>query len=74
MIILTSLYRSLFTSFDYLGFWLYAVFDLMAAGPLFAVSLSAKVCAITLGVYGVLFHIIIICIFVRLIPTEGIEL
>ncbi len=65
---------SLFTSFDYLGFWLYAVFAIIASGPLFKGSLSAKVCAFALGSYGVLFHLVIVGVFVQVIPAEGIEL
>ncbi len=49
---------TLFTSFDYLGFWMYAVFGLLAAGPLFRQSLSAKIAASTLGLYGLLFHVL----------------
>jgi hypothetical protein len=43
---------SLYTSFDYLGFWLYAVFGLLVAGPLFGESLSSKVATICSGVFG----------------------
>lgn len=64
---------SLFTSFDYLGFWLYAVFALMAARPLFAGPSSAKVCAFALGSYGVLLHSVIIGVFIQAIPAGSIE-
>jgi hypothetical protein len=55
-----SLPFSLFASFDYLGFWLYAVFSLLIAGPLFRLTLSAKIAAVGLGAYGLLFHIVLI--------------
>ena len=42
---------SLYTSFDYLGFWLYAVFGLLVAGPLYSQAMSAKIAAVTLGVF-----------------------
>ena len=54
-----SLPFSLFTSFDYLGFWLYAVFALLVARPLFRLTLSAKIAAVALGGYGLLFHILL---------------
>ena len=37
---------SLYTSFDYLGFWLYGVFSLLVAGPLYGDKTSAKIAAI----------------------------
>jgi hypothetical protein len=60
-----SLPFSLFTSFDYLGFWLYAVFSLLIAGPLFRLTLSAKIAAVGFGAYGLLFHIILIGVLTR---------
>ena len=57
---------SLYTSFDYLGFWLYAVFGLLVAGPLFGESLSSKVAAISTGVFGAVFH----CLLVTLLMGE----
>ena len=53
-----SLPYSLFTSFDYLGFWMYGVFGLLIALPLFRLSLSAKIAAVALGLYGLLYHVI----------------
>lgn len=48
---------SLYTSFDYLGFWLYGVFALMVAGPTFGESVVSKVSAVALGLFGVLYQI-----------------
>jgi len=53
-----SLSFSLFTSFDYLGFWMYAVFGLLVARPLFRLTLSAKIAAAGFGLYGLLYHIL----------------
>jgi hypothetical protein len=53
-----SLSFSLFTSFDYLGFWMYGVFGLLVARPLFRLTLSAKIAAVGLGLFGLLFHIL----------------
>ena len=47
---------SLYTSFDYLGFWLYAVFALLVAGPLFNESISSKTAAVGAGFFGCIFH------------------
>lgn len=60
-----SLPFSLFASFDYLGFWLYAVFSLLIAGPLFRLTLSAKIAAVGFGAYGLLFHVILIGVLTR---------
>jgi hypothetical protein len=60
-----SLPFSLFASFDYLGFWLYAVFSLLIARPLFRLTLSAKIAAVGFGTYGLLFHIILIGVLTR---------
>ncbi len=48
---------SLYTSFDYLGFWLYGVFALMVAGPAFGDSVVSRVSAVALGVFGVLYQV-----------------
>jgi len=60
-----SLPFSLFASFDYLGFWLYAVFSLLIARPLFRLALSAKIAAVGFGAYGLLFHILLIGVLTR---------
>lgn len=40
---------SLYTSFDYLGFWLYSVFALLAAGPMYGEYKSARIAAADLS-------------------------
>jgi len=55
-----SLSFSLFTSFDYLGFWMYAVFGLLVARPLLRLTLSAKIAAVGLGLYGLLYHLLLV--------------
>ena len=55
-----SLPFSLFTSFDYLGFWLYAIFSLLLARPLYHLTLSAKITAFCFGAYGLLFHVMLV--------------
>lgn len=53
-----SLSFSLFTSFDYLGFWMYGVYGLLVARPLFKLSLSTKIAAVGLGLFGLLYHLL----------------
>jgi len=54
---------SLYTSFDYLGFWLYAVFAVLAAGPLYGNTLTSKIAAVSLGLFGVIYHIALVALF-----------
>jgi hypothetical protein len=64
---------SLFTSFDYLGFWLYAVFALLVAVPLYEKKLSLRIAAVTLGAFGVIYHILVGALLWGAIPAEEIE-
>ena len=64
---------SLYTSFDYLGFWLYAVFALLVAGPLYGDALSNKIAAVSLGVFGVLYHLCLIALLLGSIGASDIE-
>lgn len=50
---------SLFTAFDYLGFWLYAVYALLVAVPLFGETLGSRIAAIALGAFGFIYHCLI---------------
>lgn len=64
---------SLYTSFDYLGFWLYSVFALLAAGPLYRDTSSSKVAAVTLGVFGVIYQVLMVALFLGAIAPVDIE-
>ena len=64
---------SLFTSFDYLGFWLYGVFGLIVARPLFGNDLWSKLSALSLGIYGVAYHVVFAAILLGSVPAEAIE-
>jgi hypothetical protein len=64
---------SLYTSFDYLGFWLYSVFALLAAGPLYGDTMSAKIAAVALGLFGVIYQILMIALFLGSIAPVDIE-
>ena len=64
---------SLYTSFDYLGFWLYSVFALLVAGPLLGDSKSAKVAAISLGLFGLIYQCLMVALFLGAIAPADIE-
>lgn len=64
---------SLYTSFDYLGFWLYAVFGLLIAGPLYQKSWSSKLAATALGLFGALYHLALIALLAGAIEASDIE-
>jgi hypothetical protein len=64
---------SLYTSFDYLGFWLYSIFALLAAGPLYGDSASAKIAAISLGVFGAIYQVLMVALFLGAIASAEIE-
>jgi len=64
---------SLYTSFDYLGFWLYSVFALLAAGPLYGETTSTRIAAVTLGVFGVVYQVLMVALFLGAIPPVDIE-
>lgn len=67
-----SLSFSLFTSFDYLGFWMYSIFGLLAACPLFNLSLAAKISAVSLGLFGVLYHLLVFGVVFGAIGTSDV--
>ena len=67
-----SLSFSLFTSFDYLGFWMYGVFGLLMARPLFRLTLSAKIAAAGLGLFGLLYHILFAGVMTGSVATADI--
>ena len=55
---------SLYTSFDYLGFWLYAVFALLVMAPLYGDSVSSKISAVALGIFGVVYQGLLVLLLV----------
>jgi hypothetical protein len=64
---------SLYTSFDYLGFWLYSVFALLAAPSLYDESISAKVGAVSLGMFGVIYQVLLVALLLGAIAAIEIE-
>jgi hypothetical protein len=68
LILNVSIPFSLYTSLDFLGFWLYGIFALLVMAPLYGKSKSAKVSAVTLGLFGLIYQ----CLFILLL-AGGIE-
>jgi len=64
---------SLYTSFDCLGFWLYAVFGLLVAHPLYDKGMSSKIAAVTVGVFGLLYHGMLAALLIGVIAAADIE-
>lgn len=67
-----SLSYSLFTSFDYLGFWMYGVFGLLVARPMFSLTLSAKITGASLGAFGLLYHLLFMGIMSGSVATDDV--
>ena len=63
---------SLYTSFDYLGFWLYGVFAVLVMGPLYGDSISSRVAAVGLGIFGVLYQLMLVALLVGVISATEI--
>ena len=62
---------SLFTSFDYLGFWLYSVFALLVAVPLYGKTLTIKISSVSLGLFGLIYQLMLVALWAGAIaPTE----
>ena len=65
---------SLYTSFDYMGFWLYALFAVLMMRPLYGSGVSSKVTAILVGLFGVGFHAAFACLLLDVIQASDIEM
>jgi hypothetical protein len=59
-------------SIDYLGFWLYGLIGLLLFRPLFRQSLSAKIAAIALLMYGILFHLVYVAVMIDLLGQSDV--
>jgi hypothetical protein len=65
---------SLYTSFDYLGFWLYALFAVLMMKPLYGSDWSSKFIAILVGLFGIGFHAAFACLLLGVIQAPDIEI
>ncbi|MDB4035312.1 hypothetical protein N9506_05795 [Pseudomonadales bacterium] len=68
-----SLPYSLYTALDYLGFWLYALFTLLIAGPLFGQLRSSRIAAVAAILFGVAFHGLLTLLFTGNLATTDVE-
>ena len=64
---------SLYTSLDYLGFWLYSFFALLVAIPLWRGASAAKATAVGLGVFGLLFQGLVVSVMAGAIAGTELE-
>lgn len=64
---------SLYTSFDYLGFWLYSLFGLLAAVSLYDSTITGKVASISLGLFGVIYQLLLLALLAGAITAAEIE-
>ena len=65
---------SLYTSFDYLGFWLYAIVAVLMMGAVDRVDKPSTIAAVSLGLFGLGFHVALILLLTRVIGAPDIEL
>ena len=65
---------SLYTSLDYLGFWLYSFFALLVALPLLRGASVAKLIGVMLGVFGVLYQGVVVAVLAGALESTEIEL
>ena len=65
---------SLYTSFDYLGFWLYAGFAVLRMKPLYGSDWASKLISILVGLFGIGFHLAFACLLLGVIQAPGIEI
>ena len=62
---------SLTMYYDYLGLWLWSLFGLLVARPLFQLSTtSAKVAAVSLGGFGIIYPVFYGCLVTGVIPQD----
>ena len=64
---------SLYTSFDYMGFWLYSLFALLTMVPMVDRDLPSKLAALLLGLFGVGFHLAFAMLIFGVIGASDIE-
>ena len=65
---------SLYTSFDYLGFWLYALFAVLMMGAVDRVDRLSTIAAASLGLFGLGFHVALILLLTGVIGAADIEI
>jgi len=64
---------SLYTSFDYLGFWLYSVFALLVAMPLFGPTLATKISSVCFALFGIIYQLALLTLWAGETAATDIE-
>ncbi|UZP73414.1 hypothetical protein E0F26_01095 [Candidatus Paraluminiphilus aquimaris] len=65
---------SLYTSFDYLGFWLYALFAVLMMGAVDRIDKLSTITAASLGLFGLGFHVALMLLLTGVIGAADIEM
>ena len=65
---------SLYTSFDYMGFWLYSLFALLVMVPMVDRDWPSKLAALSLSLFGIGFHVAFAMLIFGVIGAPDIEL
>ena len=63
---------SLYESLENLGFWMWAVFALLVAVPLYGESVASKIAAVTLGYIGISYHFLVAALLVGIVDLSTI--
>lgn len=64
---------SLYESLENLGFWMWAVFALLVAVPLYGESVASKIAALTLGYIGISYHVLVAAVLVGIVDLPAIH-
>lgn len=63
---------SLYAALEELGFWMWAVFGLIVAVPLYGDSVASKIAAVTLGYIGISYHVLVATLLVGIVDLPSI--
>ncbi len=64
---------SLYAAFENLGFWMWAVFALLVAVPLYGDTVASKIAAVTLGYIGISYHVLVAAVLVGIVDLPAIH-
>ena len=65
-----SAHFSLYAALEELGFWMWAVFGLLVAVPLYGDSVASKIAAVTLGYIGISYHFLVAALLVGIVDLS----
>ncbi len=74
LILNVSVPYSLYTSFDYLGFWLYALASILMSWSLYGAHLAEKLTSLTAVAFGVGFHVVLVLFITETISVAELEI